>query len=470
MWLDKGRKLPAGLFLVVLVATLGPSPAAAATNITDATQEASTVMPPATVIDLQTISRTTTTITLQWTSPGAHGMEGTASQYDIRYATFPIDSEAAWQAAAMVPAPPTPQPPGSTETFTVTGLSPGTRYYFALKTANPDGFWSGLSNSPLGITASRPPPPPPEPPAEAPPLAGQTSLWRRVDPDGVMTRQVICESFDGLLTLTLNVGNRALTRYGSPLRWIGMFYLKEAPSPPRGAFLISYVYDLQPDGATFDRPKTVAYSYDPGHIPLHLDEQDLVIAQYDTGTGEWILLETEVDTEARIVTARISHFSALAVFAYDDSLPPAIFEFSALSILPPEVYTGERVTISILAANVGEEPGSVTVDFKINDHLEASEEVALAAGTSRPVSLTTVRDRPGTYRLEAAGLTGSFSVKEKVVPPEPPEPPPPPEEPLPSVGIIGYLADYSALLGAIGGVVLGALVVLLVVRRKRPGP
>jgi len=49
--------------------------------------------PPAAVTTLEPETATTTTIELGWTAPGDDGSVGTATQYDLRYATFAITAE-----------------------------------------------------------------------------------------------------------------------------------------------------------------------------------------------------------------------------------------------------------------------------------------------------------------------------------------------------------------------------------------
>lgn len=84
-------------------------------------------------------------VTLTWTAPGDDNDIGRASQYDIRYATFPITAEN-FSSATAVANPPEPSAAGSTENFEVTGLEPNTLYYFALKTADEVPNWSAVSN------------------------------------------------------------------------------------------------------------------------------------------------------------------------------------------------------------------------------------------------------------------------------------------------------------------------------------
>jgi len=108
---------------------------------------------PAAITDLATSNPTSGTIDLAWTAPGDDGNTGTATTYDIRYlaGTTPI-TDANWATATQCTGVPAPQVAGSSETFTVTGLSPDTTYYFAIKTADEVPNESPLSNDPSGTT------------------------------------------------------------------------------------------------------------------------------------------------------------------------------------------------------------------------------------------------------------------------------------------------------------------------------
>jgi|GEM_PF-1262444 len=99
---------------------------------------------PAAVTNLTVAAAGITTISLTWTAPEDAG-SGAATTYDIRYSTSPI-TEANFGAATPVSNPPSPKPAGSTENFTVTGLTPGTTYYFAVRSADFFGNTSTLSN------------------------------------------------------------------------------------------------------------------------------------------------------------------------------------------------------------------------------------------------------------------------------------------------------------------------------------
>jgi PKD repeat protein len=61
-------------------------------------------------------------------------------------------TESDWVSAIQCTDEPSPNLAGSAEAFVVTGLSPDTTYYFALKTADEVPNWSPISNSPSGKT------------------------------------------------------------------------------------------------------------------------------------------------------------------------------------------------------------------------------------------------------------------------------------------------------------------------------
>jgi len=85
------------------------------------------------------------TVTLEWTAPGDDSLIGRATSYDVRYKTMPY-TESGFVTAIQVSGEPTPKPSGQRERFTVTGLTPGVNYYFALKSVDDASNWSRMSN------------------------------------------------------------------------------------------------------------------------------------------------------------------------------------------------------------------------------------------------------------------------------------------------------------------------------------
>jgi hypothetical protein len=106
-------------------------------------------IPPAAITGLNATSGASLgSVNLNWTAPGDDDNTGTASSYIVRYASSPIDSQGAWDAAKDVTGEPTPVAAGGAQNMTITGLVPGQTYYFAIRTLDDVPNLSGLSNSP----------------------------------------------------------------------------------------------------------------------------------------------------------------------------------------------------------------------------------------------------------------------------------------------------------------------------------
>lgn len=89
---------------------------------------------------------TETSVTLGWTAPGDDSTTGRAARYDLRWARTPITDATTFAAAAPVDPMIAPAIAGTTESFTVAGLTPATEYWFALVTLDESGNRSILSN------------------------------------------------------------------------------------------------------------------------------------------------------------------------------------------------------------------------------------------------------------------------------------------------------------------------------------
>ncbi len=101
--------------------------------------------PPAAVSNLTASSPTDSSLKLNWTASGDDGTTGTATSYDIRYSTSAI-TDANWGSATQASGEPAPLAAGSAQSMTVSGLSPSTLYYFAMKISDEVPNISGLSN------------------------------------------------------------------------------------------------------------------------------------------------------------------------------------------------------------------------------------------------------------------------------------------------------------------------------------
>ena len=103
------------------------------------------ITPPAAINDLSVSDATSTSITLSWSAPGDDGNTGVAARYDLRYSTSSIIATN-WGNAAKVSGLTAPKSPGSTETCQVSGLVPGTTYYFVVRAMDDVANGSLLSN------------------------------------------------------------------------------------------------------------------------------------------------------------------------------------------------------------------------------------------------------------------------------------------------------------------------------------
>ncbi|MCX5701718.1 MAG: putative Ig domain-containing protein [Candidatus Omnitrophica bacterium] len=87
-------------------------------------------------------------INLSWTAPGDDGGSGTASTYIIKHSASAITNDTQFNAATDVTGEPAPQAAGTNQSMTVTGLTVGQTYYFALKAQDEVPNTSAISNSP----------------------------------------------------------------------------------------------------------------------------------------------------------------------------------------------------------------------------------------------------------------------------------------------------------------------------------
>ncbi len=89
---------------------------------------------------------------------------------------------------------------------------------------------------------------------------------------------------------------------------------------------------------------------------------------------------------------------------------PASVSLSNLRIEPQHVHPNETVTISVSVANIGNSQGSYNVVLNINGVQEEAKSVTMAAGDSKSVTFSVIRENVGSYTVTVDGLSGSFTV------------------------------------------------------------
>jgi hypothetical protein len=188
-------------------------------NINDPDPTALDTIPPASITDLAVYHRFPESISIIWTAPGDDGMEGRASQYDLRYSRHPI-SEQTWGTAVQWPDEPPPKQPGLRQSMLVYDLESSTDYYFAIKTIDDASNVSALSNRILGRTL-----PEDDPPASSPDLRSIT-----LDETSIMLIWTVQGDDD-----TLGQASQYDIRYAEgafgPLDWETAILARDLPAP-----------------------------------------------------------------------------------------------------------------------------------------------------------------------------------------------------------------------------------------------
>jgi hypothetical protein len=107
---------------------------------------------PANISDLSAVPTLTTgEIRLTWTASGDDNMTGSAASYTIKQSNSPINNMTDFSLASAVSQSITPKSAGTAESFTVTGLTTGQTYYFAIIATDDVGHNSSFVNYASGM-------------------------------------------------------------------------------------------------------------------------------------------------------------------------------------------------------------------------------------------------------------------------------------------------------------------------------
>lgn len=122
-------------------------------NYTFVTQSVPDTQGPSSITNLSISDIGQTSLALSWTTPSD---TSGVSSYDIRYSTASID-DSNFSSSTQVSDIPVPATPGTTQTqYISVGLTPGTFYYFAIKSKDSLGNISSISNIAQAVTLSAP--------------------------------------------------------------------------------------------------------------------------------------------------------------------------------------------------------------------------------------------------------------------------------------------------------------------------
>lgn len=305
--------------------------------------------PPDAVTDLSVSGATTHSLTLTWTAPGDDGNNGTAAEYDIRYATSNIDNET-WEFAIQATGEPAPGPAGSTETFVVGGLASATTYYFALKAGDDAGNWANLSNIAHRATLRS---------GGGGGGGGGPTKYLTVDFQGKLTTvplswdgslavPLLATNPDGTASLKIDKGTKVLDAAGKPVDEIAIAIMvfPQLPALPPNTIIIGDIYSTTSPDLVFDKPATLTLGFSHGEVP----EGALSLTMAYGSETSWSEVEVEWTTIDGLdaLSARINHTGMFALIA-------EVLSFPELEI----GYMGQKVT-----------SGNITTDGFLVESLE----------------------------------------------------------------------------------------------------
>jgi len=141
-----------------------------------------------------------------------------------------------------------------------------------------------------------------------------------VDVQGKIKEKVELSSADGEVSLSLKKGTVVTDEDGKPLEFIQVATDSSLPLPPEDAYIIGEVYDLKPEGATFNPQLMFTISYDPQELPEKVKESDIYIVPYDEATGWGRYSYKRVETDKHRVSTQIEYLTRHAILA---PMPPA---------------------------------------------------------------------------------------------------------------------------------------------------
>jgi hypothetical protein len=188
---------------------------------------------------------------------------------------------------------------------------------------------------------------------------------------------------------------------------------------PDSMVIVSDVYDLGPEGATFEPALPLALPFDQDELPEGVDPSGLVIAWFDEDSDEWVALESSVDEDAGAVDALVAHFTDFCIMAPRPMAPAVMsptgsvpgFSLSGLDVAPVEPRVGETVNITVVASYDGDAiEGGTVVTLTVDGAAVDSQEVLIPSGEIEHVVFTYVPTSDAAHTIDVNGLQGVFEV------------------------------------------------------------
>ena len=212
----------------------------------------------------------------------------------------------------------------------------------------------------------------------------------------------------GEIEISMPRGTEALSSQGTPLESMNVQTIDEPSAPPSNWYMIGHGFNLQPEGATFVPPLPLTLKYDLALLPEGAAENDLFTAYFDSGRGQWVRIQSTVDTTTHTISAQVSRFALFAIFPGVET--PPYLSMGNLTINPAEVAPGDSVNISANVHNSGAVGSIYIVTLKIDGAEKGEQDVTVAGGGTESVSFSVSEQKAGKHTVEMGRLTGDFIV------------------------------------------------------------
>ncbi|MDD1662175.1 MAG: PKD domain-containing protein, partial [Methanomicrobiales archaeon] len=135
-------------------------------------------------------------------------------------------------------------------------------------------------------------------------------------PAGITRDPVIIKSADWGMSLSIEAGTETFDSMHQPLTRLAASAPGDGWIPPlpegTGFRFTGIVYDIRPDGATFNPPATLSFTVPDNQWDGNTQYS---IRSYSTTTGSWDGIPTTVDPGTRTVSGQVSHLCLFGLFA-----------------------------------------------------------------------------------------------------------------------------------------------------------
>ena len=240
-----------------------------------------------------------------------------------------------------------------------------------------------------------------------------TTVSSSASADGVLWEEIVALSVDIKLELIIPDGTTVLNANGYPPSSITVATLGEPGESPDGKSIVGNVYNLTPEGITFEPYAILKMYYDESTLPDGVSEESLLITTRNPLFPDWQVIDGTIDTGTNCITSYITHFSDYTICA---GANPAEFTVSQLALSSTEINPGGQATIDATVVNEGGVAGTYEANLEINGTVVETRNIDVNAGSSGVVTFTFSPDEPGQYVVRLGGQQKTVTVTQPLAP------------------------------------------------------